>query len=258
MLVVLLCVSLCSCNTLDKMRAARAVIREDGAILWNNAEYRPLPIQDDLVWERYELIFDRGGTFFVTTEEVPVLLSEKYGYYGSSYNVGTILNAYHGEVPGVTYYCLSSQYESITKELESIQALLAMYDSGISDSYYYKYWYEENGDSITQTYYLNDEQMQAVNTVLTTVDPIAPEEPIGMIFNVILYDNAKFEHYFEANLAMTVTNDYYLSDVNGEYGKYYIVPEEYNQIFDGIFSAKWEALGIDTENWPLRDEQKGE
>ena len=260
LLVVLLCLSLCSCNYLDEMRAAHAIIREDGTILWNNAEYRPLPIQDQLVWEKYELIFDRGGTFFVTTEDVPVLLSETYGRYGSSYNVGTILNAYHDEVPGVAYYCLSSQYGKITKELEQLQKQVELNDSGLGNLYYYNFWYEKNGDTITETYYLTEEQEEAVNTVMTTVEPIIPDEPIGMEFNVILYSEETDDNgsIFTGNLMLAAaTHNYYFSAVNEDYEHYYPVPEEYNSIFDDIFFAKWNAFGINTEKFPSRDQQNG-
>mgnify|MGYP003303798360 CR=1 FL=1 len=73
-------------------------------------------------WEKYPLTFDDDvSTIYVTDEDVPVLLSRDFGYHGSSYNSGTILNAYHYEIQGVSYYCLSSQYGKISKELEQLQ-----------------------------------------------------------------------------------------------------------------------------------------
>ena len=178
-------------------------------------------------------------------------MSRQFGRYGVSYNEHTIL---HG---GSYFYCLSSQYGKVTKELQEIQELVELNGGGYADSYYYNYWYENDGVENSQTYYLTDEQVDAVNAVLTTVEPILPEEDLGMSWNVVLYSEDL--KYFEANLALDARNNrYFFSNVNGNDAIYYLVPEEYTAIFDEIFFAKWDALGIDTENWPSRDEQKGE
>ena len=43
LLVMLLCLSLCSCKELDAKRAVHAVLDKDGTILWNETVYKPLP-----------------------------------------------------------------------------------------------------------------------------------------------------------------------------------------------------------------------
>ena len=255
LLVVLLCLSLCSCTFLDEMRAAHAIIREDSTILWNNAEYRPLACQDPLVWEKYPLTFDDDvSTIYVTDEDVPVLLIEEFSDYGGmSYNNHTILYLYtwHDGSEVSPYYCLSSQYGKISKELEQLQERV-----DTATHYYYQY-YDFIGGVQTEDclyYDLTEEETACVDKVLADVEPTIPEASIPSFWNLELWAGNQYHEYVEPVGVLNLATDfsYYISDVgeNGEKGYIYKVPEELNETFDSIFYPIWEEYESDLSDFP--------
>ena len=255
LLVVLLCLSLCSCSFLDEMRAAQAIIREDGTILWNHAEYRPLPIQDEMVWEKYPLTDDDDVyTVFVTDEDVPVLLIEEFSDHGGmSYNNHTILYLYtwHDGSEVSPYYCLSSQYGKITKELKQLQEQVD------TTTFYYYQYYDCIGGMQTEDclyYDLTEEETACVDKVLSMVVPIIPEEPISIFWNLELLAGDRHHEYVKPVGMLNLATDfnYYISDVgkDGEKGYIYKVPEDLNEYFDSIFYPIWYEYGSDLSDFP--------
>lgn len=252
LLAVLLCLSLCSCNALDEMRKHHAIIREDGTILWNNAEYRPLPIQDEMVWEKYPLFFnDDVDSLYLTDASVPVLLSEQYGDYCISYNEDTILCVGYSEYTENSYYCLSSQYGKITKELERLQKQVD------TTTFYYYQYYDCIGGMQTEDclyYDLTEEETACVDKVLSKVVPIIPEEPIAIFWNLELLAGNRYHEYVKPVGMLNLATDfnYYISDVgkDGEKGYIYKVPEDLNEYFDSIFYPIWYEYGSDLSDFP--------
>lgn len=149
-----LCFSLCGCAELDRMQAAHGTWTQTGGILWNGYEYTRI----DGYWEYLNTATE--GTLSVTAPDVPVLLSGMLGeevMYNSS---KTLLHnyTYDDEVT----YCRKDLVEwLVNANTEGYQW----------DTYRYNYWDEASWKE--GEYSLTAAQMQAVDTVLQTVEPIA-------------------------------------------------------------------------------------
>lgn len=159
MLVVLLCVSLCSCAKLDEMKEKHGVWQPDGAILWNDAVYKPLPIVD----EEINLI-DYGETVVITQPDVPVLLSTPFGEVYNRKNDGMSIAAVcwineYEKVPCLFYR--EDKYNEILKEI----------NSGFASANGYCFErYDMVSDELV-TYHLTDEQVKTLDLVMETVEP---------------------------------------------------------------------------------------
>ena len=68
----IICFSLCSCNYIDELRSKQAFYDESGNITFRDEVYITLPSCENLKY--YTEGYGR-----VTTEDVPVLLSDNYG-----------------------------------------------------------------------------------------------------------------------------------------------------------------------------------
>lgn len=224
---LMMCLSLCGCQVLEDMRAAHAVYQEDGSILWNGNVYRQLAnveLRDEI-----NMVYEYQ-TVFVTTADVPVLLSD---LMGEQYDVcadGTLLESnYWNE--GYTLYCREDVYEETAACLQN----------GIEiDTYYYGYWNEEDE---YVNYYLTEYQANTVNDVLTTVMPSAYEEyeDVGIWNSLYLSgcdESRRFSKDYLLDLWITESGYIIIADEGT-----YLVPEAYNPIFNDITKLYVEAMG---------------
>ena len=159
-LVVCLLCSLSGCVALDEMRKSQAFLQADGDIVWQENTYRLLPEAEELFPElNYE------NQLAVTAPDVPLLLSvflfEKQCFASKD---GKFLQLLDGEL-----YCRADAYEEISRRLrEGFEPEIYCY--------FYDVYDEENWDFTEEKYVLTAEQVQAVETVCSSVEPYSAGE----------------------------------------------------------------------------------
>ena len=239
-----LCLSLCSCQALEDMKATHATMDDRGHIHWNGHTYVALSGTD----EELNLNYDTDADVYVTTADVPVLLSQIEGEAYSVHADGNLLS--------------SSGYDPLTdsyKEVVYCRSDLAKWANdalrtgATYTTYFLSYWDDYAWES--KEYTLTAQQKEAVETVLTTVTPFA-------IYGG--YDQAKTA----AQLWARSEYDLFRSRhgyLDKSYGRYYIIMENYNEsagwgtdcydvpdaltsIFDEIYKVKEEATDPNREN----------
>lgn len=223
-LATVLCLSLCGCAELETMRAEHGVWQEDGSILWNGAVYRKL--ENTTAVEEFDFTYSYV-TIYVTEPDVPVLLSTMFGEGMDVYAYGTILGHYDYRLAEgrTTWYCREDVYDEMVKELEG----------GIQLNTYFYYYYDyQKGESVK--YYLTEEQANTIHRILTTVDPVPSkdfDEPReDGLYLYICDDSHRFEQDTDKWLCRTPSS-YYIES----FDEFYVVPMEYNGIFDEIWKA---------------------
>lgn len=232
LLAALLCLSLCGCVDLDAMRSEHAVWQEDGSILWNGAVYRKL----ENVVDMDEMEFSYSYvTIYVTQPDVPVLLSDTLGDPYDVFADGTILGYYDYRLAEVryTWYCREDVYDET----------VAMLEKGVQlNTYCYYYW--DSTQQLNVKYYLTEEQANAIRHVLATVTPVHSdglEEPI--MDEIYLYASDE-NHLFEQGAERLFITESGYCILSYEY--VYVVPMEYNRIFDEIWKAYNESVYVYT------------
>lgn len=255
LVTVLLCGALCGCDMLDEARANHARWTADDHILLGGAEYLPIPYSEYFV---YMHTSDR--MVYVTDPEVPVLLSPLWGTNVDISQDGVILDYWMND----RLYCRADKYESIVQRLEQ-----GFTPGGYCYSYY-DYGSGSFEDMAEKYYTLTPQQVEAVNTVYSTVTP-----------RLVSYEDMPYYDYFvtltahsddhllhqESPLEINVAHDsYYMIEYSyeggeyDEYGEYvetmllYEVPAEYNEIFAAIMKpavdaeeALYGSLGFDDD-----------
>lgn len=158
--VLLLCGALTGCQALDDARAAHGTWAEDGNILWNGTVYRPLPECEQLsplFMDEYE------NTVYVTSSDVPVLLSA----FGDAFSIsrdGVLLgnqDRFYNEV--ISFYCRADRYDSLLQQIQEGPQM-----TGFCYEYYA---YDEAEGYVNVQYVLTPEQADTVNEILDTAIP---------------------------------------------------------------------------------------
>ena len=97
---VLLCVSLCSCEYLDDLKNNRAILIDGESFTFHGQVYRLMPLSSKLTFIMSNPVYSE---YYLTTEDVPVLLSPSYGdrlMYnfddGEHPAVISVTDSYHG------------------------------------------------------------------------------------------------------------------------------------------------------------------
>ena len=161
LLVVLgMCLSLCGCQALDDLRAARASFTAEGVIrFFDGTEYKLLPECEELCPD-----FRLGEDIYIVEEELPLLLtvfgdSSVKSADGRFLRITTYSEEYEHSFK-TQYYCRSDIYDS----------MLARIQNGfVPDVYAYTYYDYELDASVL--YELTPAQVDAVNQVYTTQEP---------------------------------------------------------------------------------------
>lgn len=251
LLVMLLCLSLCSCKELDAKRAVHAVLDKDGTILWNETVYKPLPEFDDEVMYTYGMDPSSDVRWIqVTAPDVPILLSEYFGSRVYVYNHNTLLSGWDLLYDSKqTYFCRADCYTQMVAQLTEIKQNMIPE----TDTYYvgmtmlFPYIDHKQKHRID----LTSEQQEAVENIIKTGIPIEREpmiyfdavdvhgvnqqdEVIQRLFQVVWRSDYGYELVFQTD--------------DEEY--FYAVPEEYNDLFYELLIPIWEMLGMVEETFP--------
>ncbi len=249
-LVSLLCLSLCSCQAIDDLRAQHAIFQEDGSILWNDAKYVPIRQFSDEIWSEYAIESYNSVYINITEADVPVLLAGYFGDIGYVYNDGELI--YHTDdlTYERVYFCRTDRVDRVVAELDAIVQKLD--EELVVYAYYYTYNNWEQDEELT--YYLREEQKNAVDLVLTSVRPVMSDEVLTITWNVGLNACNYKDEWMEGGCLINLTTDgrYYFSGVNGTQEIYW-VPEELYPIMDSIFEPLWIENEVEPEYWPQRD-----
>ena len=228
--LVLLCSVFTGCNMLDNLKEAHALINEEKTIItYKGNTY--LPIEETHPY--FNPLTEQNIN--VTEKDVPVLLSQSYNVYvGEITDDGSVmsLNTFYwsAEYTDNVYFCREDRYDEIVKMQQQ---------DPIFDTYYYSYFgYNDEDKYVDENYIFTDEQREAVGKIMTTVEPAytSTNEYIAdsHIFVVEATKDMVFRHerlFIYKNGGKYIIEDY--DDSNA----CYIVPEEYNEIFDEIMVA---------------------
>lgn len=217
LLIVLICLSLCSCSMLDEMKEQQAFYLNDERteILWNDVVYKSIPVDDNILGD-----FRMGG--YMTKSDVPVLLS---GLFGSSF---TVVEPY-GIIHGVNnmYYCKADEYDYY-------MTMLANYNK---DKYAYRT--EEILGPNSYRAHLNivdTETVKAIEEILAFHKVENFNLQTSWMYSIYTCEDTGtfYDYCFEV---VEVRGDgYYFqyeNKINGE--EHYKVPEEYKPLFDKIY-----------------------
>ena len=231
LLVSLLCLSLCGCQKLEDMRAAHAVWREDGCILWNGAVYRQLKDVPE------NLQFYVEQTVVVTEADVPVLLSDALGTGFTVDGDGVLMHNWHWD-GGETWFCREDKYEEFVAYFRSEVEL---------DTYFYTYWPVKNGEAKEEHYYLSEEEEAVIDTLLNEADFGDPGNVLYGPFEetefMVVLGRCDGKHLFA---------EQYVVEIVSKQEGYYLfaddmlapVPASYKTLFDRIVADyyEWEVL----------------
>ena len=232
--LVFVCLSATGCNAIEEMRERHGFYTKTGSIVIDDTEYLLLPKN-----KYFSPLRDNADQIYVTDKDVPVLLSAMLGDGFDIYNNGLILsNALYGEDRN---YCRADQY----------QELAALMESEFNPTgYCYTYSVLDIEDTewyIDHNYLLTEEQEAAVNNILATVEGIQRMENAEYHYDYYVALHACSDNMLLQEHAVSIekNNDtYYIVDYmnsDNENGIEYVVPSEYNTIFDGIIKQEVDA-----------------
>ena len=235
LLVLTVCLSLCGCARLDEMKARHAVWQEDGAILWNDAVYKPLPAVMEAEVNRMRL---DDIPLHVTEVDVPVLLSALYGDYFECDKEGVFLrgytrnNTYYGEY---TLFCREDHYEEVAAELTN-----GFVTKGLCYDYF------DSQLNAMRTYYVTAEQEYAISFVLDTAEWFSYDDEFYAEYEVQLYRHDALDLYREYEMLLMYTGGgYYL--VQNDIA--YLVPTDYEQTMQDILQVGYNAESNRYKEW---------
>ena len=220
--VFVLCLSFCGCDTLEELRAARAIFTESDSIkLQDGTEYILLPDCQELT-----PVFTEYETVYLVEEELPLLLTVFSDNYATKSDDGLFLQTF--SEAGAQFYCRSDCYDSI---LERIQG------GFVAASYcYYCFDYETGEQSIAT---LLPTQAEAIDRVLATQEP--ETLPTGASLNyesyVDLYLCAEDRLFLKDTVDIAFADGAYYVISNGNVNTFYSVPAELSATFETIMDA---------------------
>ena len=224
LLTAALLFSLSGCVALEEMRRGQAFLQENGDILWQGNTYKLLQDAQDLYPE-----LDYDDQLTVTAPDVPLLLAtfEKYGFFYPSKD-GKFLKSMDAGM-----YCRADAYEEISRRLrEGFEPEIFCY--------FYEVYDEETWEFTEEKYVLTDEQVTAVETVCSTVEPYSASQ-LGRpeaVHSVYLYGCSGDMLQQTCNTEIVVTTaGYSLLVYTEDDALVFPVPEGMHDIFNQILRA---------------------
>lgn len=217
LLIILICLSLCSCAELDEMKEQQAFfLNEDHTeILWNDVVYKCIPLNDNILGD-----FQMAG--YMTNSDVPVLLSGMFGY---SF---TVVEPY-GIIHGVKdmYYCKADEYDYY-------MTLLANYNK---DKYAYR-TDELIGEHSYRSYLniVDTETVKAIEEILAFHKVEDFNLQTNWMYSIYTCEDTGTFYDYCFEVVEVRGEGYYFqyeNKINGE--EHYKVPEEYKHLFDKIY-----------------------
>lgn len=232
LLVIALCLPLTGCKALEDMRSHQAYRQENGSILWNGTEYKPIETRDITLNLTQDLTQDDEiEEIHVTKSDVPVLLSGMFGTIFGSYNDGLFIGEYYSSV-GI--YCRADQYDAVLERIA-----IGFTPDKICYDYYL---YDKNDFYIGDAQYvLTAQQKKQLLELSETLEPAEMQEGMYLEseYTVSLYgcteDGLLRSELFDI---VQAGQQYYIDD----WENIYLVPKEYNELFDAIVETY-------LENW---------
>ncbi len=214
LLIVVVCLSLCSCKELDEMKRCHALNLGNGVLELNNVSYKLFKVESDC-----DIVFNHDRHVYVTDPDVPVLLSQMgfFKFLPSINKDDTIIYEYDSD-----YYIREDKYElykqSVKNGINYTDIVLDFYD-------------EFTGE--TNTYVLSDLEKQAVLSAVSS-----------KLYGEYPYIDDEINLYFQSDDGL-FRDDLFYSIVKSS-GEYYIVEysetpktyctsDESKQIFENLF-----------------------
>lgn len=226
LLISVMCLSLCGCQDLEDMRAAHALLQEDGSILWNGDMYCLMTV----IQEKVSMIL-ADTEIWVTEEDVPVLLSESFGQYARISRNGVVLVMY--DYNGATLYCREDMCDFMTEHLKEFQLT----------TYYYDYWTYEDDPMLSERcyYYLSETQSETIDLLIMVLDFTDMDEDFYYSFGendfCVTLGKCDDAHFFGDDYVMNIARKdsrFYLITPDNSFAQ---VPSEYDDIMKIIVSV---------------------
>lgn len=213
--VFTLCTILCSCDALDEMRSKHALWQEDGTILYNGNTYVKIENYSNL---NYEL---STSTVYVTKENVPTLLSSKFGSYCRITKDNVIIYGDEG------LYVLKEQYDQINEEAQ--KAINGEFDSC--------FLFVRDFGVKWEMMLCNSHDVQLINSILNEVTPVSY---VGERMQPITLYKSTQSGYFYKHLGSIwyLTEGSYVIETTTENNnemRAYIVPEKHKKDMQNIY-----------------------
>lgn len=223
-ITLLLCAFfVCSCESLDDMRARQGFYDEDGNVILNGVKY--IRIEADILPSGY------GRDVYITESDVPVLLAEKYGDWFMITEDKTYIYDY-----GYYCYCRDDKYNELAEKYGGSIEINRLSIEYIDEDF-------ESG-----TYMLTKEEQGTIEALLENGEARGPE---GNFLAIVDCDKYEAMYYYSEDgffcdrktviYAYTSDGGYYLRQEMFESDDYYpvqcvvaSVPEEYVPLFDKL------------------------
>ena len=231
-LAILMLISLCGCNALDDLREAQAIMESDGTIVWNGVTYKMIPDGTLLCPE-----LDYTNTVNVTAPGVPVLASLFESQISANTTKDKKLLVYTDAYGFTGYYCREADYDALVARLsgEFVPDLVCFFYSEM----------DEEGEYQKKYYKLSDAQLQALTTILTTVEPKLASQVGTPKADLEIYLTECSEDLLlqQERMALArVENQYFLEVFANDDAYLFLVPASYNAVFDEVAKAYEDAM----------------
>ena len=244
-LLCLLCLTLSGCQVLEDARLAHGFWIEEGEhFRLGDSEYIRLPESGMMDF----LYVEQDGyrpDIYVTTEDVPVLLSSTFGVAFTSSSDGRLCINYE-----VGYFCRSDCYVALVEQLVNGFEL-----AGYCYNYYI--YDEESYDLVEHTYRLTDEEVAAVDAVLkegkATVIPAVADVDYDYGVELMSCDESMLFRTYEVDVC-SIDGAYYILGSDGEERWSIPVSMPYTTVFDSIMKAPREQYEEET-SWYEEDDE---
>lgn len=249
LIFALIIMSICftGCDQLDAMRESQAFWTTDGkydSVTYNGTVYKQLPTQNPPT-PFNEDSATATQAVFVTTSDIPVLLSQSEGIYmdlsadknfltSSTYSLSPLTHPngdydFLNQTDDTIVFCNEEIYDDVIKQMED----------GIEYPMYgYEYWTydDETGEGKLNFYYLTDEEIEAVNKVIEEVEPVEDDQIAYNCPHIATLQEISENKYFSKisyDIYEGKTNEFYLVLYSNTTDKHieYKVPQELNDIF---------------------------
>ena len=229
---VLLCVVVLSCAgcvNLKEMKAYHAIWKDEAqtTLELNGETYKKLPDNKYFeIWKYdcFEIWQYDSERVYVTSEDVPVLLAERYGTGMSISKDHTILQSSWHENERPVYYCRADLYEEVAKQMNGEFTF---------DLMVYDYWDFNIDENVVYT--LTTEQKAAVETILKTQPTSLDVDEYAWDYRGWLYRSSKNCMFRELIGELRVFNGEYQIIIYKDFEDLcYSVPAELKPHFDQV------------------------
>ncbi len=255
--VLMMCLCLGGCDELDEMRKEQAFWVDNDStdsITYNGQIYKKIDVSTTVPNPLYNC--SDGKYVVVTDSDVPVLLAYSFGNYLNMNEDENFIYGYVNKPSKTEYvgvyesgndylYCKDDIYNSVVSKIkEGIEYTLYGYS-------YYTYDEEDDYYGVHHYYYLKDDEIKAVNKVVTSVTPTEDDVVVYDYEHVLELDKVSEDKFFgkySYEVYYNAINGYYLGQYSESLGtyKYYKVPDKLTETFDKIASHEMENRYVDT------------